>query len=62
MLFEDLYDSFLRRYRTFPPKADAERQIVRGRLYEWLESTRPAREGQTNKVQEENVKRKNPSE
>jgi len=62
MLFEDLYDSVLRRYRVSLLKVEQERQVVRGRLYELLDATRPGREAQTKKVQEENAKGKNPSE
>ncbi|HKF06244.1 MAG TPA: hypothetical protein VKB49_28260 [Candidatus Sulfotelmatobacter sp.] len=60
MLFEDLYDSVLRRYRMSLAKVEQERQVVRGRLYELLDATRPANEKQTKKVQEENVKGKDP--
>jgi hypothetical protein len=62
MLFEDLYDSVLRRYRVSLLKVEQERQVVRGRLYELLDAARPGREAQTKKVQEENAKGKNPSE
>ena len=62
MLFEDFYDSVLRRYRTSPLKAEQERQSARGKLYELLDATRQGREVQAKKVQEENVKKKNPSE
>ena len=62
MLFEDLYDSVLRRYRVSLPKVEQERQGVRGRLYELLDANRPGREPQTRKVQEEEAKGKNPSE
>ena len=61
MLFEDLYDSVLRRYRVSPPKVEQERQVPRGRLYELLEATRGVRE-QPAKTNEEKVKAKHPSE
>ena len=62
MLFEDLCDSVLRRYRVSPPKGEQERQAPRGRLYELLEATRRVREGQTKKIQEDSLNGKNPSE
>jgi hypothetical protein len=62
MLFEDLYDSVLRRYRVSLPKVEQEGQVVRGRLYELLDAARAGREVQTKKVQEETAKGKNPSE
>jgi hypothetical protein len=62
MLFEDLYDAVLRRYRASPPKVEQERQVARGRLYELLDATREAREGQAKKVQSDDVKGKNSSE
>ena len=62
MLFEDLYDSVLRRYRVSRPKVEQERQVVGGRLYELPDATRPGREVQTKKVQEEKAKGRNPSE
>jgi hypothetical protein len=61
MLFEDLYDSVLRRYRASAAKIGQERQVVPGRRYELLDAARPASEVQAKKVQEENVKAKNPS-
>lgn len=61
MLFEDLYDAVLRRYRASPPKIEQERQ-VRGRLYELLDATREVREGQEKKIQEDKRKTKNPTE
>lgn len=62
MLFEDLYDSVLRRYRASPPKVEQEKQSARGRLYELLDATREVREGQEKKIQQDKVRRKNPSE
>ena len=62
MLFEDLYDSVLRRYRASPPKVEQERQSARGRLYELLDATRGVREGQEKKIQQDNVKGKTSSE
>lgn len=61
MLFEDLYDSVLRRYRLSLPKVEQNRQVVRGRLYESIDAAQPGREAEVKKVQEENVKAKNPS-
>ena len=62
MLFEDLYDSVLRRYRVSEPRVEQDRQVVRGKLYELLDATRPGREGPAKKVQDDNVKGKNLSE
>lgn len=62
MLFEDLYDSVLRRYHLPPAKVEKERQVDGGPHYPLLDAARLGREGQTKKVQEENAKRKNPSE
>ena len=61
MLFEDLYDSILRRYRASPPKVDPQRQLPRGRLYDLLDATRGVREAQEKKLQEDKVKGKSPS-
>jgi len=62
MLFEDFYDSVLRRYRGSPAKVEQERQAVRGRLYEWLDATQPGREAQTKRVEETKENGENPSE
>ena len=55
MLFEDLYDSILRRYRVSPPKVEQEKQAVCGRVYELLDTTRPG-EGQAKGLNEEKAK------
>jgi len=62
MLFEDLYDSVLRRYRAYLAKVEPERQVSRGRLYERVDAAQQAREVQTKAVQEEKVKGKNSPE
>ena len=62
MLFEDLYDSVLRRYRVSPPKVAKEGQAVRGRHYELLDAARTEREAEAKKAEEENSKLKHPSE
>lgn len=62
MLFEDLYDSVLRRYRASPPKVEQERPVVRGKLYELLDATREVREAKEKKNQEDNARGKNSSE
>lgn len=61
MLFEDLYDSVLRRYRVSPPKVAKEGEAVRGRLYELLGAARTEREAEANRAEEENSKLKHPS-
>lgn len=60
MLFEDLYDSILRRYRMSPPKVEQETQVPRARLYELLDAARQRREVPAKKVQEEYIKRNPP--
>ena len=62
MLFEDLYDAVLRRYRASPPKVEQEKQVPRGRLYELLDATREVREGQEKKIQEDKRNAKKPAE
>lgn len=62
MLFEDLYDSVLRRYRVSPPKVAKEGQAVRGRLYESLDAARTEREVEAKKAEEETSKLTHPSE
>jgi hypothetical protein len=62
MLFEDLYDSVLRRYRVSELKVEQDRQVVRGKLYELLDVTRALRDGQAKKLPEESVRTKNPPE
>ena len=61
MLFEDLYDSVLRRYRASPPKAEQERPSARGRLYELLDATREVREVKTNAIPKKKANEKSPS-
>jgi len=62
MLFEDLYDSVLRRYRASPPTVKQERPVPRGRLFELLDATRGVRQQPAKKTHPENVKAKDPSE
>jgi hypothetical protein len=56
MLFEDLYDSILRRYRVSPPKVERAKQAVHGRVYELLDTTRLGREAQPKALNEEKAK------
>ena len=62
MLFEDLYDSVLRRYRASPAKVEQETQIDRRRLYELPDATRQGPKALPTRVRDENSKGKNSPE